>query len=382
MQAATGAASQSAASSTSAAASQRGVWGDAGGAHCASQPGNQQRLARDGFAHAYPEFINYDGACGDERWQAARAPQLQQGTNSEVRYELNLEGVKMYSSLVEAMIDYNYRDLCGEDLVNAYAADNDDGEVYQMSRKKMYHIFEALLPIIAAKRAALMQEVGARTVQFQHLLTGVVVAETDVTPQEYNLSVGYFMRKVLLNPYLFSVVHNRDEIDPEVLTSKNDFIPGSQAVAYDENPIVYHLVNRDDRVEVQWFGASMNFREGRKFRCVRLPQLPVVRVDADNPRVSDALTALLEQMRQQDLQELPLFTAIQDITGVHRITRRRLDEGRHYVRGENIWIIRCVLFSDNVGLSLRLKLDDRFQVSENLELQDQIWEFLSLTAAA
>jgi len=225
------------------------------------------------------------------------------------------------------------------------------------------------------------QEVGPRTVQFQHLLTGVVVAETDVIPQEYNLSVGYFMRKVLLNPYLFSVVHNRDEIDPEVLTSKNDFIPGSQAVAYDENPIVYHLVNRDDRVEVQWFGASMNFREGRKFRCVRLPQLPVVRVDADNPRVSDALTALLEQMRQQDLQELPLFTAIQDITGVHRITRRRLDEGRHYVRGENIWIIRCVLFSDNVGLSLRLKLDDRFQVSENLEMQDQIWEFLSLTAA-
>ena len=60
------------------------------------------------------------------------------------------------------------------------------------------------------------------------------MAETDVTPREYNFSVGYFMRKVLLNPYLFSVVHDEDEIDPEVLTSKNDFIPGNPAVAYDE----------------------------------------------------------------------------------------------------------------------------------------------------
>jgi len=226
------------------------------------------------------------------------------------------------------------------------------------------------------------QEVGPRTVQFQRSLTGVLVAEIDVIPEEYNLSVGFFMRKARLNPYLFSVVHNTDEIDPEVLTSKNDFIPGNPAVAYDENPIVYLLVNRDDRVEVQWFGASMNFREGQKFTCVRLPQLPVVRVDADKPRVSQALTALLKQMQQQNQQGLPLFTAIQDITSVSRITKRSLDEGRHYVRGENIWIIRCVLFSDNEGLSLRLKLDDRFQVSENLELQAQIWEFLSLTEAA
>ena len=91
--------------------------------HGASQPVDQRRLARDGLAYTYQEFIDYYGDRGDERWQAARAPQLQQGTNSEVRYELNLEGVKMYSSLMEAMIDSNYRVLCGEGLVNAYAAD-------------------------------------------------------------------------------------------------------------------------------------------------------------------------------------------------------------------------------------------------------------------
>ena len=44
------------------------------------------------------------------------------------------------------------------------------------------------------------EEVGARTVQFQHGITGVVVAEINVTPQEYNLSVGSFARKVRLNP--------------------------------------------------------------------------------------------------------------------------------------------------------------------------------------
>ena len=36
---------------------------------------------------------------------------------------LKLEGVKMYSSLVEAMMDLKYKDLRGEDLVNAYTAD-------------------------------------------------------------------------------------------------------------------------------------------------------------------------------------------------------------------------------------------------------------------
>jgi len=92
-------------------------------AHGASQPGGQRRLAKDGLAYTYQEFMEYYGDRGDERWQAARAPQLQQGTHSETRYELNLEGVKMYSSLMEAMIDSKYRGLCGEDLVNAYAAD-------------------------------------------------------------------------------------------------------------------------------------------------------------------------------------------------------------------------------------------------------------------
>ena len=66
------------------------------------------------------------------------------------------------------------------------------------------------------------------------------------------------------------------------------------------------------------------------------------------------------------------------MAGVRSITRRRLDEGRHYVRSENTWIIRCVLFyTTDMGLCLRLKLDDRFHVSENLEIHDHIWEFLS-----
>jgi len=161
------------------------------------------------------------------------------------------------------------------------------------------------------------------------------------------------------------------------LTSKFDVNPGRQAVAYEEGPNVYHLVNRADRVEVQWFGASMTVREGPTFSCVRLRQLPVVEVDADKPSVSVALAALLKQMRDQGLQLLPLFKAIEDMACVRRITRRCLDEGRHYFRSENAWIIRCMLFyTTDVGLCLRLKLDG-FQVSENLDLHDQIWEFLS-----
>ena len=213
-----------------------------------------------------------------------------------------------------------------------------------------------------------------RTVQFHHTLTGVVVAETGVTPKEYHLSVVYFMRKVRLNPYLFTVVHNTDEIDPEVLTSQDNFPTGSQAVAYNENPMLYHLVNRDDQVEVQWFGASMNFRIGELPPCVRLCDLPVVRVDADKPSVKVALDALLLLMRRDlGLQQLPLYAAITEIASLRRITRRCLNEGRHYVRSENAWIIRCVLFYDNdVGPRLKLKLDDRFQISENLDIQDQI----------
>ena len=110
---------------------------------------------------------------------------------------------------------------------------------------------------------------------------------------------------------------------------------------------------------------------------VRLRHLPVVRVDADQPSVKVALDALLEQLRDQGLQQLPLFQATKEIASVRRITRRCLDEGRRYVRSESAWIIRCVLFyTIDVGLCLRLKLNG-FQVSENLDLRDQIWEFLS-----
>ena len=88
-----------------------------------SQPGDQRRLASDGLAYTYQQFMDDYGVHGNKRWRAAKAPQPRQGTISEVGYELNLEGVKMYNSLMEAMIDSKYRGLCGEDLVNAYTAD-------------------------------------------------------------------------------------------------------------------------------------------------------------------------------------------------------------------------------------------------------------------
>jgi len=88
-----------------------------------SQPGDERRLARDGLAYTYQQFIDYYGVYGNACWQAAKAPPPRRGTISEVDYELNLEGVKMYDSLMEAMIDSKYRDLCGKDLVNAYADD-------------------------------------------------------------------------------------------------------------------------------------------------------------------------------------------------------------------------------------------------------------------
>jgi len=46
-------------------------------AHGTSQPGDQRRVAKDGLAYAYQEFMEYYGDRGDERWQAARGPQLQ-----------------------------------------------------------------------------------------------------------------------------------------------------------------------------------------------------------------------------------------------------------------------------------------------------------------
>ena len=220
---------------------------------------------------------------------------------------------------------------------------------------------------------------GERKVQLRQGFTGVVVAETDMIPEEYHLSVGYFLRKAGLNPYLFSVVHNEVEIDPELLTSKFDTNDGKHTVAYKDGLNVYQLIKRDDQVEVQWFGASMNihFDEGTTYPCVRLRQLPVVHVAADKPLVSVALAALLEQMRDQGFQQLPLFQDIEYIACNRRIARCCLDEGRRYVRCENTWIIRCTLFyTFDVGIRLRLKLD-RFQVSKQRELGDRLWEILS-----
>ena len=218
-----------------------------------------------------------------------------------------------------------------------------------------------------------------RKVPFKQGFTGVVVAETDMIPQEYHLSVGYFLRKVGLNPYLFSVARDKVEIDPELLTSKVDINDGKQTVAYKDGLNIYELVRRDDQIEVQWFGASMNihFDGGTKYPCVRLHQLPVVRVAADKPLVSVALAALLQQMRDQGFQQLPLFQDIEYIACNRKIARRCLDEGRHYLHTENTWIIRCVLFlTFDVGICLRLKVD-KFQVCEQQELGDRLWEILS-----
>ena len=133
-----------------------------------------------------------------------------------------------------------------------------------------------------------------RKVQFKQGFTGAVVAETDMASQECHRSVGYFLRKVGSNPYLFSVAHDQVEIDPELLTSKVDISGGKNAVAYKDGLNIYELVRRDDQVEVQWFGAARNihFQEGTKYPCVRLHHLPVVRVRADKPTASEALAAL------------------------------------------------------------------------------------------
>jgi len=105
--------------------------------------------------------MDYYGNCGHTHWQAARRPQLQQGTNSEIRYELNLEGVKMYGSLVEAMIDSKYRDLCGEDLVNAYAADILETERrLDTDREKGCRLLSERLQLLRQKTAELTRSLS------------------------------------------------------------------------------------------------------------------------------------------------------------------------------------------------------------------------------
>jgi len=42
----------------------------------ASHPGYQRRVANDGFAHTYQQFVDYYGESGDARWQAAQQRQL------------------------------------------------------------------------------------------------------------------------------------------------------------------------------------------------------------------------------------------------------------------------------------------------------------------
>ena len=292
--------------------------------------------------------------------------------------------------------------------------------------------------------------------------------ETDITDQECHFSVGYFTRKVGLNPYLFSVVHDQVEINPKLLmhneadkkrreakdtvaaaesrrlrnmvqkkwrarrtsneaakvenqrlrnnadikrradsgtaaaetrrlrskaekkwrTRRTDDQAataesrrqrnGQHSVEHKNGLNIYELVRRNDQVEVQWFGATEYVQDGTKYPCVRLHHLPVVRVRADKPTASEALAALLQEIKDKDLRWMPLFRDITFLAGTPKNARRCLDEGRHYVRTDNTWVIRCVLmhyFDDRVVL--RLKIDD-FEVCEDADLVDHIWTIVSL----
>jgi len=265
MQAATGAASQSAASSTSAAASQHGFWVEARLArdglaytyqefmhyygacghqrwHYASQPGDQRRLARNGRAYTYQEFMDYYGGCGGTRWQAARAPQLQQDTNSEVRYELSFDGVKKYKSSVEAMIDSNYRDLCGEDLVNAYAADilRTEQRLQSEDSVKGCRLLRERLQLLRQKTAELTRSrksldtvqgdsdamsglyVDVYTIFFRAALTGEELGSRCLdAANPSGWSYASVLRSANLNPLQYRILKEGETLDPnQVLADK------------------------------------------------------------------------------------------------------------------------------------------------------------------
>jgi hypothetical protein len=181
-------------------------------------------------------------------------------------------------------------------------------------------------------------------VSFFNALSGNTVAIAVVPPSQLSISLFGALKLAKLDPYMYHVVINDVDVDPEKMRTHTLQGP---------DDIEVRIVARELDLEVQWYISSETHFQNEAIHCAHV--LPTGHVPNGNANLGLALKELLPRIPHTKLADM----ISGDILKVSRVRRRSLNVARHYDYERCRWVVRCVVVLQGTGiLALRLGFRD------------------------
>ncbi len=178
-------------------------------------------------------------------------------------------------------------------------------------------------------------------VSFLSALSGNTVANAIVPPSQLSISLFGALKLAKLDPYMYHVVINDVDVDPEKMRTHALQGPDDIDVC---------IVARELDLEVQWYISSETQFQNEAIHCAHV--LPTGHIPNGNAKLGLALEELLPRIPHTNLAGM----INDDILRVSRLRRRSLDDARHYDYERCRWVVRCVVVIQDTGiLALRLR---------------------------